>query len=117
MDPLRVMSFNVRYGTADDGPHSWPFRRQAALAVVRSFQPHLLGLQEALAFQIEEFLEAFPGYASVGVGRDDGAREGEFAPILYDTSRLSLLDSGTFWFSVTPDQPGSRYPGCYHPRI
>src|SRR4051794_26334693 len=110
MDPLRVMSFNVRYGTADDGPNSWPFRRHAALSVVEAFRPHLLALQESLAFQIEEF----EAYKAIGVGRDDGEKEGEFAAILYDASRLELLESGTFWFSDTPDVPGSRYPGCYH---
>lgn len=111
------MSFNLRYGTADDGPNAWPFRRSAALETIRAFRPDLLGVQEALAFQLAEILEAMPGYAVVGVGRDDGVEEGEHAAILYDAARLKVVENGTFWFSEEPDVPGSRFPDCFHPRI
>lgn len=111
------MSFNVRYGTAKDGANRWANRRGAAFEVVRAFRPHLLALQEALDFQIGEFLESLPGYMSVGVGRDDGRAAGEFAAILVDTGRLKVVESGTFWLSDAPEEPGSRHEGCYHPRI
>jgi endonuclease/exonuclease/phosphatase family metal-dependent hydrolase len=116
MQPLRVMTFNIRYETPNDGPNNWPFRRDAAFAVVRNFAPHILGLQEAQAHMLDQFLAAFPAYRYIGIGRDDGVREGDFAAILYDPSRLSLQDSGTFWFSSTPDVP-SRHPECFHVRI
>jgi lysophospholipase L1-like esterase len=48
--PVRVMSFNVRYGTAQDGDHAWPRRRDAVFDVIRAFEPDLLGMQEVLAF-------------------------------------------------------------------
>lgn len=38
------------------------------------------------------------------MGRDDGDRAGEMMAIYYDTSRLTLLKSGTFWLSETPDK-------------
>ncbi|MGN0211469.1 MAG: endonuclease/exonuclease/phosphatase family protein, partial [Muribaculaceae bacterium] len=38
------------------------------------------------------------------VGRDDGKRAGEMMAIYYDTTRLTLLDSGTFWLSETPEK-------------
>ncbi|HVT12383.1 MAG TPA: endonuclease/exonuclease/phosphatase family protein [Fimbriimonadaceae bacterium] len=117
MEPLRVMTFNVRYGTADDGPHAWPLRRWAALEAIRSFRPDLLGLQEALSFQIEEIAEVLPDHGRIGVGRDDGIDRGEHAAIFYDGSRLGVQDSGTFWFSDEPDTPGSRFSDCYHPRV
>ena len=44
-------------------------------------------------------------YSRIGVGRDDGIEEGEFAPVFYNTDRFELNDSGTFWLSETPDIP------------
>jgi len=115
---LRVMTFNVRYGTAPDGEDAWPLRRALALRVIREAQPAVLGLQEALRFQLDEIERAFDStYAEVGVGRDDGAEAGEYAAILYDRQRLSLLAKGWFWLSDTPEAPGSRTWGNRLPRM
>ena len=51
---------------------------------------------------------ALTEYASIGVGRDDGKRKGEFMAIFYKKDALELLDSGTFWLSQTPDKPGVK---------
>jgi endonuclease/exonuclease/phosphatase family metal-dependent hydrolase len=114
---LRVMSFNVRYGTAEDGDHVWPLRREACLATIGRHSADLVCLQEALDFQIEEILSRLPEYRLIGVGRDDGASRGEFAAILYRHAAFEPRAAGTFWFSATPSVPGSRHPGCFHPRI
>jgi len=116
-EDLRVMSFNIRYGTADDGANRWPLRRDLLVNVVRNFDPHILGVQEALAFQIDEVRAVLTKYAHAGVGRDDGVAEGEFSAILYDTTRVARLDQGTFWFSDTPSTPGSTSWGNTIPRI
>ena len=99
--PLSVMSYNVRYGTADDGLDRWEVRRPRTLALLKTHRPDLLGVQEALDFQVDEIAEA-SGLVPVGVGRDDGRAEGEFSAILYDPKRLRLLRSDTFWLSPTP---------------
>jgi endonuclease/exonuclease/phosphatase family metal-dependent hydrolase len=114
---VRVMTFNIRYGTANDGENAWPNRREMVGEVIGSFGPTVLGVQEALAFQLEELDAALPGYGRVGVGRDDGREAGEFSAIYYERSRLELLDSGTFWFSETPAEPGSTAWGATIPRI
>lgn len=115
---LRVMSFNVRFGTAPDGPNAWPHRRALLLRVVADHDPAVLGLQEALRYQVDEIRAAMdePGEV-VGVGRDDGAEAGEYSAILYDRGRLALLDQGTFWLSDTPTVPGSTSWGNRIPRI
>ena len=100
--PLTVMSFNIRYGTANDGDNHWLKRRDHLFALLRDQQADVIGLQEALHGQIEEILEAVPGYAYVGVGRSDGRQAGEYAAILYRTARLQARRSDTFWFSDTP---------------
>ena len=100
--PLAVMSFNIRYGTANDGDNHWSRRRDQLFDLLREQQADVVGLQEALHFQIEEILRAVPGYDYVGVGRGDGRRAGEYAAILYRTARLKARRSDTFWFSDTP---------------
>ena len=100
--PLTVMSFNIRYGTANDGDNHWLKRREQLFALLRQQQADVIGLQEALHGQIEEILQAVPGYAYVGVGRSDGRQAGEYAAILYRAARLQARRSDTFWFSDTP---------------
>ncbi len=105
--PITVMSFNIRYGTAQDGDNSWSFRREQLFQLVRDRSPQILGLQEALRFQLDEIKSALPRFGEAGRGRDDGRTKGEYAAILFDTSRFALIREGTFWFSDSPTQAGS----------
>jgi endonuclease/exonuclease/phosphatase family metal-dependent hydrolase len=116
-EPLTVMTFNIRYGTAQDGENRWNARRDLLFDVIREQDPDVLGLQEALDFQIDEILAALPAYAVVGVGREDGRRAGEFAAILFRKDRLRVAESATFWFSDTPGVAGSRSWGNSVTRI
>lgn len=114
---LPVMSFNIRYGTASDGEHAWPLRRGLTFRVIREQVPAVLGVQEALRFQLDEIGAALPHYGEVGVGRSDGVEEGEYSSILYDRVRLDVLEQGTFWLSDTPDVPNSMSWGNRITRI
>jgi endonuclease/exonuclease/phosphatase family metal-dependent hydrolase len=111
------MTYNIRYGTAADGPDAWPERRARLFAVVAAQHPDVLGLQEALHFQLDELRGRFPEFGAIGVGRDDGDTTGEYAAILYRTDRLAVDSSGTFWLSDTPDVPGSVSWGNHITRI
>lgn len=104
---LWVMSFNIRYGTADDGENQWNNRREMVFDLLRNHRCDVVGLQEALKFQIDEIIKAVPEYGIVGVGRDDGKTEGEYSAILYNRERFKIDESGTFWLSDTPEVPGS----------
>jgi endonuclease/exonuclease/phosphatase family metal-dependent hydrolase len=115
--PLRVMSFNLRYGSANDGVNSWPKRQDLLLHTIEAFRPDLLGSQETLAFQAEFLNQKLPGHTMVGVGRDDGKKQGEFSALWYRTERFEALASGTFWLSETPQSPGSKSWDSSLPRI
>ncbi len=106
-DSLNVMSFNIRYGTARDGDNAWELRRSALIEAIEAFRPDVLGVQEALHFQLDELVVAMPRYQRIGMGRTDGVEAGEYAAILIDRSRLEVLEESTFWFSDTPSVPGS----------
>ncbi len=115
--PIRVMTFNIRVGTAPDGENRWQNRKDLVIEVIRKNHPDLLGLQEALRFQIDALLEALPQYAEIGRGRDDGKTAGEYSPILYRRDRFQVRTHDTFWFSDTPAVPGSMTWGNHYPRI
>ncbi len=105
---LRVMTFNVRYATAPDGDNGWEHRRELLIETVRKFDPDVLGLQEALADQLDEIAAQLPTHTVIGVGRDDGKRKGEFSALLIRTDRFEIVDSGTFWLSETPNLIASK---------
>ncbi len=133
---LRVMSFNLRLGgplfdqmfyrlyakhqapgrtTGDDSRKYWTNRRQLAFDVIRRYRPDLIGLQEAFRTQLDDLLNQFSQYSFVGTGRF-GGEQGEYCAILYLTDRFKLLEQGTFWFSETPQTPGSIGWGSKLPR-
>lgn len=102
---LRVMSYNIRLGVANDGPNTWELRKAATTEMLRTIQPAVFGVQEAYTFQLEYIAETCPWYKFVGVGRDDGKDSGEHMSVVYDNRVLELLDWGTYWLSETPDVP------------
>ena len=114
---MRIVTFNIRYGTADDGPDSWPFRKDRCRAQIETLNPDLLCLQEALKEQLDYLQNAFPQMQQIGVGRDDGATQGEYAAILTNKNKYQVKTSGTFWLSSTPEKPGSADWGDTNVRI
>ena len=114
---VRLMSFNIRYGTADDGENVWENRKELVFDVICGYKGDVVGLQEALRFQIDEIRRAIGDYGEVGVGREDGKREGEYCCILYRRDRFKVAEKGTFWFSNSPWVPGSIHWGNACTRI
>ena len=119
---MRFLSFNIRYDNPADGLDAWPHRISAVADLLARYRPDAFGLQEAKRHQILDLQRALGrvhdlDYAWIGVGRDDGREGGEHNPIFYRRSVLDLHESGTFWLSDTPDQPGSRFEGSPFPRI
>src|SRR5215218_4732599 len=105
---LRVMTFNIRYNTKADSANAWPFRKDKAASQILFHEAHLVGVQEALYEQMTDLQQRLTAYKYVGVGRDDGKQKGEFSAIFYDTTRLQLLQSQTFWLSEQPTVAGSK---------
>ena len=117
---LRVMTFNVRYGTADDGINAWPKRRDLMVRVIRKEHPDIMGTQELLSPQGDYLQQHLAGYTWFGMGRNGNEineNGNEHMGVFYDKTRLEVLESGNFWFSDTPDKPGSIGPGLLMPRM
>ena len=105
---LNVMTFNIRYNNKNDSLNAWPYRKDNAASQIKFHNVHVLGVQEALHEQMMDLSQSLSQYNYVGVGRDDGKTKGEYSAIFYDTTRLKLLGSATFWLSLTPEIPGSK---------
>lgn len=105
---MLVGSYNIRYKNDADSVNGnvWAKRCQVICDQVNFMAPDIFGAQEVLKNQLDDMLARLDGYDFIGVGRDDGKAEGEYAAIFYKTDRLRLLECGNFWLSETPDIPG-----------
>src|SRR5687768_15282760 len=119
---LRVMSFNVRVGSADDGNDSWNHpsngvdRKDLVVSTVENYNPDILGLQEDLDYQGNYIRDQTSGYSMFRRGANaDGS--GEEVAILYRTNRFTRHRQGSFWLSPTPTTPGSEFGSAEFPRI
>ncbi|KQT21869.1 endonuclease/exonuclease/phosphatase [Chryseobacterium sp. Leaf404] len=106
---LKVMSFNIRLNVESDQENAWPKRKEEALALVEYYHPDVMGVQEALPEQMKDIRSGLKNYDFVGVGRDDGKDKGEFSAIFFDTQKLQVVKSGTFWLSETPEKPSKGW--------
>lgn len=102
---IRVATSNVRYATKSDGENIWENRRERLVEALRYIDADVIGTQEALFDQKEYLRRNLKGYKVVGVGREDGKKEGEHSAIFYKSKRFRALDCGNFWLSETPDVP------------
>lgn len=113
---LRILTFNIRYDTPKDSLHSWPYRKEFASSYLPFYSIDACGVQEALKHQIDDMLTFLPDYQYVGAGRDDGKEKGEYSPILFNTKKLKVLESSTFWLSDQPHVPAKAWDAML-PRI
>lgn len=114
--PLKVMSFNIRHGLAEDGPNAWDFRKDMLIDTMRMYDADVVGLQECLDFQAEYIAEKLPDYAWFGMGRDRNGGD-EHTAIFYRKALLAPIETGNYWLSDTPDVVGSRSWDSSLPRI
>lgn len=115
-DAVSVMSFNIRYGTAKDGDNAWENRKELVAKTIQNRKPDLLGLQEAIDFQVEFLAEKLPEYTLYAVPRVPG-KGGETCAIFFRSELFEKSDQGTFWLSKTPDEVGSISWDSSLPRI
>lgn len=104
---LTVMSFNLRYATADDGENAWPHRKDILVRAIERAAPDIIGVQECLGIQAAYIAEKLPEYHWIGIGREDDGG-GEMSAIFYRKGKLNPISSDHFWLSETPDVPGSK---------
>jgi hypothetical protein len=100
---VNVMSFNIRYDNPEDSLDNWKYRKDRAANAILFYDVDVVGAQEVLHNQLVDLQDKLSDYDVVGVGREDGKEKGEYSPILYKKSRFTLVDSGYFWLSESPE--------------
>lgn len=105
---LKVMSYNIRLGSANDGTNSWSLRYTATGDMLEDQAPDVFGVQEALDYQVR-YINEMCGYEYVGVGRENGKKEGEHMAIFWNKKSVSMIKWGTFWLSETPQKPSKGW--------
>ena len=111
---VKVMSFNVRGSFRDRGnPSAWENRSDVNVETIERRAPDLIGFQELQGGNLETYREKLSQYACVMGPRYGNRAPYDFNAILFDPSRLELLDSGGFWLSDTP----ARYSASWKTRV
>lgn len=111
-ETLTIMSFNIRFGLAEDGKNSWKHRRTATISMIEDLAPDVIGMQEAFSFQINYISENFPDYGWVGKSRLD-RKDAEHPVVFYNKRKIKLIDWGNFWLSDTPQHPSLGWDAAF----
>ncbi len=117
-EKLTVASFNIRYHNSSDSiaGNGWKQRCPVICDLIRFNNFEIFGAQEVLHDQLLDLLAGLPEYGYIGVGRDDGKTQGEYAPIFYQKTKFTALESGHFWLSEITDRPNKGWDAAL-PRI
>lgn len=109
---LRVMSLNLRFGLADDGPNSWPLRSVAYPDLIDQHPCDFYAFQEANDFQISFLEELLSDYQYIGQRRP--APDYWQNNVIFFHKHWCCLNHQHFFLSDTPDVvsqfSGSRWP-------
>ncbi len=107
LETVKAMTFNLRTGLAADGENAWTLRKQMVADYILTEMPDVMGVQEALIFQLSFVMNNVPGYA--WVGRSRRLLPDEYSAVFYRTDKYNLIDQSTFWLSNTPGVVGSQF--------
>ncbi len=117
LPPIRVMSFNIRWGGAADPPSVWSKRRERVMETIKAYDPDILGVQESILRQSKYLRDNMDGFIFFGAGRDNGILAGEMCAVFYRSNRFRRVGGGHFWLSEEPEEPGSFGWDAGYPRI
>jgi endonuclease/exonuclease/phosphatase family metal-dependent hydrolase len=118
-EPMKVLSYNVRYGSTtieamatrfrngDTGDSflPWSVRLPEIRELILDYAPDLLGLQEMETDNDIKAIASFDQYTLVSYHLG-GLQYGDSA-LLYKTARFDQLDSGQLWLGPNPELPMS----------
>ena len=108
---MNVATYNLRLSNLGDSleGNGWGQRAPYVAKLIQYHEFDIFGTQEGKYHQLEDLKAMMPEYEYIGVGRDDGARGGEYAAIFYKPERFELLDSGNFWLSTDTTRPNKGW--------
>lgn len=115
---LKICTFNLRTPVKADEVNYLPNRKERILECIRNESPDIIGFQEAAVTTADWLREVLNDYVLVGCGRGK-TLDDEASLIAYRKNAFEMVSAETFWLSLAPSVPGSRYgadqSGC--PRV
>jgi endonuclease/exonuclease/phosphatase family metal-dependent hydrolase len=110
---ISVMTLNLRFGLASDGPNNWRYRKKCFPSLFEKYRADFIGLQEANDFQIDFLNNILTEYDFIGKRSP--------SPPFWQNNIIFLKKTWTciyqehFFLSPTPKIP-SRFPESLWPR-
>ena len=106
-ETLRIATFNNQY---ENKVHPWADRADRVYRLIEAENWDIVGMQEPFWNQMADMDAKLTQYGWIGNSTDGKIEDGywHYNPIFYRKARLEMLDWGRFWFSETPDVPGSK---------
>lgn len=105
---INIATYNLRNDSNTDDVKSgngWQQRLPYICDLIQYHDFDIFGTQEGLYHQLENMKSTLLNFSYIGVGRDDGKRDGEYSAIFYKNDKFELLDSGNFWLSENTETP------------
>lgn len=103
--PLAAINLRNKNDWDTSNGNGWNQRLPYICGLIRTNFFDIIGTQEVLNSQLNDLLKGLPEYNYIGVARDDGKTQGEYAAIFYRKSRLKLLEMGISGYPRSPTAP------------
>ncbi len=100
---ITVMSYNVYIN--GNNLRAPDVRADYVAQTITKYAPDSFGVQEADKKWTDRLEFRLPEYGRVGTYRDDGIEAGESSSIFYLKDKYTVIETGNFWLSETPDVP------------
>jgi endonuclease/exonuclease/phosphatase family metal-dependent hydrolase len=110
---FKVMTYNIRLASVDDGPNHWHIRKSHLMGLMNYYHADIIGLQEAQKPQLDYLLKEMPDYVMIGSPRTADANA-EYAAIFYNKLKYKVSEEKTFWLSQTPESISKGWDAAYH---
>jgi endonuclease/exonuclease/phosphatase family metal-dependent hydrolase len=113
MDHFSVMTFNLRFGLAKDGPNAWEHRKKLIPGLFQAYPVDFMGFQEVNDFQADDLAAILVDYSLIG--------QRQPAPpfwqnnIIFFRKDWQVQNTEHFYLSEMPDIP-SRSHNSQWPR-
>lgn len=105
---MKVVTFNIRCDYNQDGDNNFQNRKDIILKKLNSENADIVCFQEVLPHVASWLKENLKDYYILGCGREKDLK-GEQNTVAIKKDKFQLISMNTFWLSLTPEIPGTRY--------
>lgn len=105
---MKVVTFNIRCDYNQDGDNNFQNRKKLILKKLKEENADIVCFQEVLPHVVRWLKENLNDYYILGCGREKDLK-GEQNTVAIKKEKYQLISMNTFWLSLTPEIPGTRY--------